>query len=152
MRRTLHAPDIAVPPVPALTSGLVDGGIVHITGQLAYDGEVGGIPAGLDAAGQTEVITRRIDALLAGEGLDARDLIRVTIFVTQAADIAAVNAVYARWVGEPYPARSTIGVAFLALPDARVEIEGVARRRDRARPAEPGPVARSRPAPPLSPA
>ncbi|MFN3945265.1 MAG: RidA family protein [Allosphingosinicella sp.] len=128
MPRTLHAQDVAVPPVPALTSGLVDGSYLHVTGQLAFDPTVGGIPPGLDAAGQTEVIMGRIDALLRAEGLTTADLVKVTIFVTDPADILAMNEVYTRWVKEPYPARSTIGVAFLALPGARVEIEGMARR------------------------
>jgi 2-iminobutanoate/2-iminopropanoate deaminase len=127
--RTLHARQVAVPPVPALTSGLVDGEFVHITGQLAFDSEVGGIAPGLDAAGQTEVIMRRIDALLRAEGLTTADLVKVTIFVTDPADVFPMNSVYARWVQEPLPARSTVGVAFLALPGAKVEIEGTARRR-----------------------
>ena len=49
MHRTLRSADIAVPPVPALTSGLVKGDWVYVTGQLAYEAEAGGIPAGLDA-------------------------------------------------------------------------------------------------------
>lgn len=130
MRHSLHAETVAVPPVPALTSGLVDENYVHITGQLAFDEAAGGISAGLDAAGQAEVIMRRIDALLRAEGLTAADLTKVTIFVTDPADILPVNAVYSRWVKEPYPARSTIGVAFLALPGAKVEIEGMARRHE----------------------
>jgi 2-iminobutanoate/2-iminopropanoate deaminase len=72
---------------------------------------------------------RRIDALLRAEGLTIADLVRVAIFVTDPADIPPMNRVYTRWVREPFPARSTIGVAFLALPGARVEIEGLARRR-----------------------
>lgn len=130
MMRTLNADTVAVPPVPALTSGLVDGTLIYITGQLAFDPKAGGIPVGLDAAGQTEIIMGRIDTLLRAEGLTVADLIKVTIFVTDPADIMPMNSVYTRWVREPYPARSTIGVAFLALPGARVEIEGVARRRN----------------------
>ena len=129
MTRTLHAEEVAVPPVSALTSGLIDERFVHITGQLAFDPSSGGIPAGLDAAGQTEIIMRRIDSLLRAEDMSMADLVKVTIFVTDAADILPMNDVYRRWVREPYPARSTIGIAFLALPTAKVEIEGLARRR-----------------------
>lgn len=130
MRRVLHCPDVAVPPVPALTSGLVEGDVVHITGQLAFDTVTGGVSAGLDAVGQAELIMRRMHAPLASEGLTMADLVKVTIFVTDPGDVLPVNDVYTRWVQEPYPARSTIGVAFLALPGARVEIEGVAQRQN----------------------
>jgi 2-iminobutanoate/2-iminopropanoate deaminase len=129
MRRTLSSNAVAVPPVPALTSGLADGAFVYITGQLAYEPAAGGVAAGSDAATQTEVIMRRIDALLSAESLSMADLVKVTIFVTDPADILPMNDVYSRWVSVPYPARSTVGVAFLALPGARVEIEATAVRR-----------------------
>ena len=128
MARTLSAPGVAVPPVPALTSGRADGEFVHLSGQLAFDRGSGGIRADLDAAGQAEAVMHRIDALLRAEGLTTADLVKVMIFVTDRANILPVNDVYSRWVREPYPARSTVGVAFLALPGARVEIEGVAFR------------------------
>ncbi len=49
--------------------------------------------------------------------------------IIAASDILGINEVYTLYVSEPFPARSTIGVAFLALPNARVEIEALARRR-----------------------
>lgn len=122
MRRALECADVAVPPVAALTSDLVDDSYNHITGQLALTSADEGIARGSDAAAQTEMIMRRILTLLATEGLDATDLVRITIFVTDPADVMPVNAVYTRHVAPPYPARSTIGAAFLALPGAKVEM------------------------------
>jgi 2-iminobutanoate/2-iminopropanoate deaminase len=129
MHKTIESAKVAVPPVPALTSGLSTPDEVYITGQLAFDPAHKGIRPGLDAAGQTEVILDRIEALLGSEGLTLADLVKVTIFVTDREDIFPMNDVYARRVKAPVPARSTIGVAFLALPGAKVEIEAVARRR-----------------------
>lgn len=129
MNYPLHSIDVAVPPVPALSSGLVDSHYVHVTGQLAFEAWAGGVPAGLDAAAQAEIVMRRIGALLESEGLSFEDVVRVTIFVTDPADILPVNSVYARWVRKPLPARSTVGVAFLALQGAKVEIEALALRR-----------------------
>ena len=55
-------------------------------------------------------------------------MVKTTIFLVDMADFATVNAIYGRFVTDPPPARSTVGVA--ALPKgARVEIEVVARRR-----------------------
>jgi enamine deaminase RidA (YjgF/YER057c/UK114 family) len=39
-----------------------------------------------------------------------------------------MNEVYSSYVREPYPARSTVGVTFLAVPNGRVEIEALAIR------------------------
>ena len=51
---------------------------------------------------------------------------KTTIFLVDMADFAVVNGIYGRFVTDPPPARSTVGVA--ALPKgARVEIEVVAR-------------------------
>ena len=53
---------------------------------------------------------------------------KTTIFLVDMADFAAVNGVYASFMTDPPPARSTVAVA--ALPKgARVEIEAIAGRR-----------------------
>ncbi|MCU0449580.1 MAG: RidA family protein [Bernardetiaceae bacterium] len=106
--KTVNAEEVKVPPVSALTSGLMDDQYVFITGQLAFDPAQGGVALGSDAKSQTKIIMDRIIA---------------------ASDILGINEVYTLYVSEPFPARSTIGVAFLALPNARVEIEALARRR-----------------------
>ena len=55
------------------------------------------------------------------------DVIKTTVFLVDINDFAAMNAVYGRYMPDPPPARSTIGVA--ALPKgARVEIELIAGR------------------------
>jgi 2-iminobutanoate/2-iminopropanoate deaminase len=57
-------------------------------------------------------------------------VVKTTIFLADVGDFAAVNAVYARHMPDPPPARSTIGVA--ALPKGGlVEIEAIARRATR---------------------
>ena len=56
------------------------------------------------------------------------DVVKTTIFLADVNDFATVNAIYAKFMPDPPPARSTIGVG--ALPkDGLVEIEAVARRR-----------------------
>jgi reactive intermediate/imine deaminase len=61
-------------------------------------------------------------AMTAGDGL--KDVVRVTIFLTDLGHFPQVNEVMAEYFQEPYPARATIGVA--ALPrGARVEIDAV---------------------------
>ena len=45
------------------------------------------------------------------------DVVKTTIFLVDIGDFAAVNAIYARFLADPPPARSTVGVA--ALPEGR---------------------------------
>ena len=60
-------------------------------------------------------------------GLSLAHGLKATIFLTNMADFAAVNAVYQSYFREPYPARSTVAVAALPM-GARVEIEMIASR------------------------
>ena len=67
-----------------------------------------------------------LSAVLDAAGCTWADVVKTSIFLTDMGDFAAVNAIYGRFVTDPPPARSTVGVA--ALPKgARVEIDVVAR-------------------------
>lgn len=100
------------------------GGLVFVSGQLGLrPGETELVGPGIRE--QTEQVLANIEAVLseAGSGLDR--LVKTTVFLTDLADFAAMNEVYARRVGDAPPARSTVGVA--ALPSgAVVEIEAIA--------------------------
>jgi len=60
-------------------------------------------------------------------GLTPDQVIKVNVYLTDMNDFAAMNTVYAAQFNQPYPARTTIGVASLPL-GARIEIELIARR------------------------
>ncbi|MFK5595519.1 RidA family protein [Methylobacterium sp. HMF5984] len=99
-------------------------GTVYLSGQTPLDGATGRL-----VAGGIEAQVRRcfvnLGAVLAAAGLGFEDVVKCTVFLTDMADFAAMNRVYAEHFTEPYPARTTIGVAALPLA-ARVEIEMVA--------------------------
>jgi reactive intermediate/imine deaminase len=76
--------------------------------------------------GDIEVQARRvfdnIKAVLAAAGASFDGVVKTTIFLTDLANFAVVNKIMAEYFREPYPARSTVGVA--ALPrGAQVEVE-----------------------------
>ena len=78
-----------------------------------------------DVAAQAERALQNLAAVLRAAGLGPEHVVKTTVFLTDLADFAVVNGVYARFFSEPYPARSTVQVA--ALPrGAKVEIEVVA--------------------------
>jgi hypothetical protein len=56
MRKTVSAPEVKKPARAALTGGMAVNDQVILSGQMAYDPDVDGIPADMDAAAQTRVI------------------------------------------------------------------------------------------------
>ncbi len=100
-------------------------GLVFCSGQVGMDPGSGQLLDGVEA--QAERAMRNLLAVLDAAGAGVGDIVKTTIFLADMADFAAVNAVYARFVGDPAPARSTVQVA--ALPrGARIEVEAIARR------------------------
>jgi 2-iminobutanoate/2-iminopropanoate deaminase len=100
------------------------GGLVFVSGQLAL--RPGESEMATDTIGeQTEQIMANLGAILeeAGSGLDR--LVKTTVFLVDLSDFHGMNEVYARYVGDTPPARSTVEIS--ALPSgALVEIEAVA--------------------------
>ncbi|MEO0022836.1 MAG: RidA family protein [candidate division WOR-3 bacterium] len=113
-------------PVGPYSPAVIAGEFVWTSGQLGIDPTTGElVPGGIEA--ETEQVLKNLAAVLeaAGSGLDR--VVKTMIFITDMNQFARVNAVYARYFQEPYPARSTVQVS--ALPKgAMVEIEAVALR------------------------
>jgi len=102
------------------------GDLVFVAGQVGLDPTTGELADGLEA--QAERALRNIIAILDASGLTMADVAKTTCLLADIGDFAAFNAVYARFVGDPPPARATYAVA--ALPrGALVEIEAIAARR-----------------------
>ncbi|HVM29668.1 MAG TPA: Rid family detoxifying hydrolase [Candidatus Limnocylindrales bacterium] len=102
------------------------GSFVFLAGQIGLDPQTGElVDGGVEA--QTERALRNVVAVLDAAGLTMADVVKTTCFLADIGDFDAFNSVYARFVGDPPPARSTFAVA--ALPrGARVEVEAVAFR------------------------
>ena len=108
------------------SQGIASGDLVFCSGQLGLDPATGEmVEGGVEA--QAERALRNLGAVLDAAGAAWADVVKTTIFLADIDDFATVNAVYARYMPDPPPARSTIQVA--ALPKGgRVEIEAIARR------------------------
>lgn len=104
---------------------------VEIDGWLYTSGQVGLDPTtGALVEGGFEAQARRVfvnlTAVLATVGCTFSDIVKATVYVTDLADFATLNGIYAEAMGDHRPARSTVQVA--ALPaGAMVEIDLVAR-------------------------
>jgi 2-iminobutanoate/2-iminopropanoate deaminase len=114
---TPSAPAVAGPYSPAVRAGewlILAGqvGLVPATGRMVEGG----------AEAEARQVLANIAAVLGDCGASLTDVAKTTVFVTDMADFAVVNAVYAEAFGAHRPARSTVQVA--ALPGgAQVEIE-----------------------------
>lgn len=116
---TANAPE----PIGPYSQAVQSGDYLFISGQIGLDPVTGNLSG--TAAGEARQAMENLRAILAEGGLDFSDVVQTRIYLTDLADFDAVNAVYAEYLNEPYPARATMQVA--ALPKgARVEIEMIA--------------------------
>lgn len=117
------ATDEAPAAIGPYSQAVVAHGLVFCSGQIGLEPATGALVEGVEA--QAERALTSLTAVLAAAGARLEDVVKTTIFLADMADFAAVNAVYARHLPEPHPARSTVAVAELPR-GARVEIEAVA--------------------------
>jgi 2-iminobutanoate/2-iminopropanoate deaminase len=100
------------------------GQFVFTSGQVAIDPKTGQMIAG-DIEAQTHQVFANLKAVLAAAGSSLDRTLKATCFLRDMNDFKAFNTVYAQYLGEARPARSTFGVARLPL-DAAVEVELIA--------------------------
>ncbi len=106
------------------SAGVVSGNVIHVSGQLGVVPETGEF-AGESAVDQARQSLTNVKNILAAAGADMSNVAETTVLLTDLADFAAVNEVYAGFFAEPFPARVCFQVA--ALPKAaKVEIKAVA--------------------------
>ena len=101
------------------------GGFIYVSGQISVDPATDQAHLG-DVAVETRQVLENIQRNLAACGATMADVVRCTVYLTNIADFAAMNAVYAEFFGYAKPARTTVGVAALPLAGAKLEIDAVA--------------------------
>lgn len=117
--------DQAPKAVGPYSQAMVHGGLVYTSGQIGLVPETGAMVAE-DVEAQARQVTANLTAVLKAAGATPADIIKVGIFLVDMADFQKVNAIYADWLGEHRPVRSTVAVAQLPL-GARVEMDVIAR-------------------------
>jgi 2-iminobutanoate/2-iminopropanoate deaminase len=100
------------------------GDLLFCAGQIPLNPADGSLITG-DIKAQTERVLENVKAILDDQNLTFAHVVKSTVFMTNLADFAGMNEVYAKYFTGDFPARSTVQVA--ALPKgANVEIEIVA--------------------------
>ncbi len=99
-------------------------GMVFVSGQVGFDPATGQLVAG-GVAEQTERVLRNLAAILHAAGTSLGKAVKVTVYLKNMSDFAAMNEVYARHFPAAPPARATVEAARLPR-EALVEIDVIA--------------------------
>ena len=100
------------------------GNLVYTSGQIPIDPATDAFAEG-GIKEQTRQSLTNVKAILEEAGLSMSNVVKTTVFMADMGDFADMNAVYAEFFSEPYPARSAVAVKTLPK-GALVEIEVVA--------------------------
>jgi 2-iminobutanoate/2-iminopropanoate deaminase len=122
--KAIVATSSAPPAIGPYSQAVRVGDWLFLSGQIGLDPATGELVAG-GVLAETERVLANLRAVIEAAGASLRDVVRTTIYLADLGDFPQVNAIYAGWFEQPYPARATVGVA--ALPrGARVEIDAIA--------------------------
>lgn len=124
MNRTASHTDNAPKALGPYSQAIVANGFVFCAGQTPVDPATGKLVEG-DVSAQTRRCLDNLAAVLESAGSSWSHAVKVSVFLKDLGDFAAMNAVYAEYMPTPAPVRSTVEVAGLPL-GARVEIDVIA--------------------------
>ena len=99
------------------------GNLVYTSGQIPIIPETGALAEGLEA--QAHQVFKNLGELLKAAGTDLSKTVKTTVFIKNMNDFGAINAIYAEYFTEPFPARSCVEVARLPK-DVLLECEVIA--------------------------
>ncbi|MBX7229889.1 MAG: Rid family detoxifying hydrolase [Burkholderiaceae bacterium] len=115
---TPHAPAAVGPYSQAVQTG----NLVFLSGQIGMDPQAKTLAAEFEA--QVRQAFKNMLALVEAAGGKPEQLIKLTLFVLDMAKFPIVNQIMSEMLPQPYPARSTLGVASLPL-GAQFEVEAI---------------------------
>jgi 2-iminobutanoate/2-iminopropanoate deaminase len=116
-----NAPEAIGPYSQAIKSGKT----VYLSGQIAIDPKTKQLMADAPVELQTRLVLENLKSVLAADGLTMDSVVSATVYLTDLADFAKMNEVYATYFNKSPPARATVEVAHLPR-SARVEISAIA--------------------------
>lgn len=126
MPKQIINPSSMAPPTGYSHAVKKSGSPVFISGQVALDG-AGKLVGEGDVAAQTEQALRNLRTVVEACGGTLEDIVKITIFVTDASYRPAIAAVRQRFFASgQYPASTYLVVSALAVPSLLVEVEAVA--------------------------
>ncbi len=107
---------------PTLTPGIRVGDMLYVSGQLGVSRDA----PDSTIQGQTRKALENTKAVVEAAGTTMANVAKCTVFLVDLKDFAGMNSVYREFFPKEPPARSTVVVAALVSPTAKIEIECIA--------------------------
>jgi len=124
MNREVVQTDNAPKAIGPYEQAIKANGFIYTAGQIPIDPKTGNFVEGGITA-QTRQVLENLKAVLEAGGSSLDRVVKATVFLKNIADFAAMNDVYAQYLGGAKPARSTVAVTELPR-GALIEIDLVA--------------------------
>jgi 2-iminobutanoate/2-iminopropanoate deaminase len=124
MERETISTDKAPQAIGPYAQAIKANGFIYTAGQIPIDSKTENFVQG-GITEQTRQVLENLKSVLEAAGSSMNQVVKATVFLTNMADFAAMNDVYAEYLGGAKPARSTVAVADLPR-NALVEIDLVA--------------------------
>jgi len=132
-KKAINPPEFAGAPnapAPMFSPGILIDGTLYVAGQIGADLKTNAIPDNFED--EVRLCLKRIEIILTNADMRLGDVVAVQVYLTDMDLFARMNAVYGKVfttdLGNPRPARTTVGVTKLAAPKAHIEITVTARK------------------------
>lgn len=113
------------PPISHYCDAVRFGNLLFISGIAPLDEELRVI-GGDDVAAQAEAVFKAMGRILEAAGAGFKDILKVTVLLTNVDDRHLINPVRQKYFGSARPASTLYEVSRLAIPGMKIEIEAVA--------------------------
>jgi 2-iminobutanoate/2-iminopropanoate deaminase len=107
-------------PSAMLSAGVRVGDLLYLSGQLP------GRDADSTIESQTKSALERMNPILAAANTTKENIVKCTVFLVDVKDFQGMNRAYTQYFTKEPPARSTVVVAALVTPGAKLEVECIA--------------------------
>jgi 2-iminobutanoate/2-iminopropanoate deaminase len=124
-REEIEVPGQAAPISHYAHAVRADGPLLYVSGVVPVDG-AGRLVGGDDVVEQARAVFRNLGEVLAAGGAAFADVVKVTVFLTDADDRPLINPIRQEVFGAARPASTLVEVSRLAVPGAKIEVEAIA--------------------------
>lgn len=123
-REEIRLPELGTP-ISHYTDAVRAGDLLFVSGIVPVDPQ-GNLVGGDDVVAQTRKVFEIMGVVLGSVGATFRDVVKVTVYLTDVDDRTRINPVRQEVFGDARPASTLIEISRLAIPGAKIEIEAVA--------------------------
>jgi reactive intermediate/imine deaminase len=121
-KKAIHTED-APAAIGTYSQAIQVGNVVYLSGQIPLETETGELIDG-DIRVQIEQVFKNLQAVAEAAGSSLQNAVKITVYLTDLNNFAAVNEIMAAYFEQPYPARAALGVASLPR-GATVEADAI---------------------------